>query len=340
MKSLTSAIIFSLLTFGCMTGCGPSRSEIANAELQQLFEQAESQFQMGHLDEAKETIDQALAIKDATHRQEALALAEQINGKRRRRAVEPFNREAAKLLDKAAALYETDGPEAMMAMVAKSIPQASDVQRELALALLQRIQQATSWTNAYRYWDKHELTTLIDFREKDQLPEDWKSAVADDSPHRDVLCKLWRTTLRQALGEALAKAEIEDNRTVDPDHLLPSPTIEEVAADPKAWQGKEVQFDQVWIDGEVRVSKRRGWLLTVTSPAGEVYAPLIKQDALIFTTRGSVAKKLESFVAKNERVRARIFCKIERGRRTGPANVTSFYQAIIFKVELYAARDE
>ncbi|MBN2216972.1 MAG: hypothetical protein JW719_06320 [Pirellulales bacterium] len=318
-----------------LTGCGPSRSQRANERVDQLTRQAATLFKLGQIDDAQRTIDAALAVEGATRRDEAVALAGQIGAKRRQVDTEQFDRQAAGALEQAVALNEEGNAAEAVRLVARSVPRSSDIQQELADALVHRVEQLAADATAMRYWETFDLAALVDFREKDRLPDDWQSTVDAGPPHGDALRRLRQTTLRRTLPEALAEAERRAERLAHPDNALPSPTIEEVAADPESWIDKDVRFDRVWIGGEIITSLKQGRLLTVTSPAGNVYKPYIEKGALVFSTYGAVAKRLESFVAPDERVEGRLFCKIVRARRTGTVSTTSFYRAMVSKVELY-----
>jgi len=336
MKSVSLLGLVLLSALLGTPGCGPSRSQQANAQVEQLTREAARHLETGRLDEARQAIDEALAVEGATQSQQTAALAKRIEAECRRRETEQFHEEATEALKRAVAIGQEGRPEAAVALVAKSVPRASATQQALAQALLERVQQTTADRSAMQYWQTFDLVTLTDFREKDRLPNRWQSAVEDGPPHGDALRQLWRLTLQRTLPDALAAAETRSEAIADPDHSLPTPTIEEVAANPKPWYDKQVQFDRVWIHGRLHTTTRQGHLMTVTSPAGKVYGPYIEDGRLVFATYGDVAGQLESLIPHGKKMQGRVFCKITRGRRSGPVKMTSFTRVIVSKVELYS----
>ncbi|MBN1590993.1 MAG: hypothetical protein JW888_15880 [Pirellulales bacterium] len=340
MFRITSSTAAGLLVLMSLVGCTGSSSDGANERVEQLTQWAAASFERGQLDKAQHTIDEALAVEGATQTDKAAALATRIKAERRRVEAEQFDHKAAELLNKAVAMSETESPEAIVVDVANSIPQATATQRELARALLQRLRKVTVDDGAVAYWNTFDLAALTDFRERDRLPEQWQSAVEEGTPHDDALRQLWQATLRRTLPDALAAAEIQADVVVDPDHSLPAPTIEEVAANPEAWLNKKVQFDRVWIDGRLHTSMRHGRLMTVTSPAGNVHGPYIEDGVLVFSTYSDVAGQLQSLISPDGKAQGRLFCKIVRARRSGPIKATLFFRAMVYKMELYSETPE
>lgn len=336
MKAITTAAMIAVVALAGVAGCGPSRAERANAEVARLAAEARSHLKSGDLDAAENAIDAVLTVEGATKANSYADLATQIRSARRRTDTDAFNRRAAELLRQAAVMAEANRAHESLVLVSKSLPQTSPAQQESAQALWARVLAATSDETASRYWTGFDLAALTDFREKGRLPDDAASTVADGPPHGDALRRLWLATLRRTLPVALADAEIRADEAADPDHSLPAPTIEQVAADPTSWVRRQVQFDRVWLAGEMLSTMRYGRLLTVTSPAGKKYEPYTRDGALVFATYRDVARQLESVLGPGKRSQARLFCKIVRGSETGPVRATSFYLAMVYKVELYS----
>jgi len=338
--SLRRVGVVGLLTLAVVAGCGPSREERANAHVERLTRRAATLFEKGQLDDAQRAVDEALAVEEATQQEQAIHLARRIGTERRRVDTEQFTRQAPEALDQAVALAEQGNAASAVALLGKLLPQTSGVQQELARSLIQRVEQLADDNVALRYWKMLDPAAMVDVREKDRLPDDWQAAVADGPPYGDALRRLWRATLRRTMPTALANAELLADRVVDPDYLLPTPTIEEVAADPWPWVGKQVRFPGVWVNGQVITSMKHGRLLTVRSPAGKVYEPTIETGVLVFSTYGDVARRFQSLVAPDQRAQGCLFCKIVRARQLGMSGAASFYQAMVYKIELYAETPE
>jgi hypothetical protein len=336
----TAAVLIAWIGVIGIAGCGPSRAERANNEAFRLSSEAEVCLKFGDLDAAERAAKEALAVKDATETGGADVVLGDIRLARRQKDTDEFRRRAAELLGRAAVMTEAGHAREALALLAKALPQTSATEQQLAQTLWARVLTVTSDQGAARYWAAFDLAALTDFREKGRLPEHAASTVADGPPHGDALRRLWLATLRRTLPVALAEAEAKADEVADPDHSLPAPTLEQVAADPKSWVGKQVQFDHVWLSGEMFTSMSHGRLLTVTSSAGKTYEPYVRSGALVFSTYSDVARKLETVLGPGRKSQARLFCKIVRGHESGPVQATSFYLAMVFKVEVYAEEDQ
>jgi hypothetical protein len=134
------------------------------------------------------------------------------------------------------------------------------------------------------------------------------------------------------LPEALAAAEIRADLPVDPADLLPSPTIEEVVADPKKWQGKKVRFDKVWISSRVAETLRQGTLLTITSPAGKVYEPYIEKGRFVFAANRRAAYRLKKLIRPGTAVRGSLVCEIDSASHREGSRIIYYPRALVSRV--------
>ncbi|NLE38877.1 MAG: hypothetical protein GX621_12705 [Pirellulaceae bacterium] len=320
-------------------GCAGSSDEEANALVERATRQAAVWFEAGNLDEARRAIDEARAVEGATRTEDRDALARKIDEACLRRDTEQFDRAAAESLEKIPGLDREQRRRAA-ALVAEAVPQASPAQRQLAQTLVTAVGKAVAENEAARYWRGFELAALIDFREKAILPDQWAAPIALGGEHGEAVRRLYRETLETTLPDALARAEIRADRPVDPDHSLPSPSIEEVAANPGAWLDQRVQFERVWISGRITPTLRDGQLLTVTSTAGRVHEPRMDEGRLVFVGDRRIAYEIKSLIAEGSKSRGRVFCRIEQTRGRETTRPTSYYRALVFKFELYSDNED
>lgn len=335
---------FTMMGLVLASGCGPSEAERADRQVARLTEQAASFFELGMIDRAEETVQEALAVPSAKRNEAALALLEKIREKRRRLDIEKFNREIAPLLAEVKGLIEKGDSTQAVELVQRHADRATGVNKELAEVLLRQLRIATSEDKALELWARLDTAQLKEHAGSGTLPERlWLEAWGEDVTN-PTLRAIWRDTIQKALPVAIAQSEAgtlkrpkppADSRRGD-ETPPPVSTIEEVNAQPEQWYGKTVVFDNVWIHGKVTLDKDYGFLFPVTSAAGKRFSGIARGDRLVFATYPDIAKQLKKQVrSKEDKVRAKIHCEIVRAMKMGLTGLKSFPKAMVYKVGVY-----
>jgi hypothetical protein len=329
------------------SGCGPSEAERADRQVARLTEQASEFFEMGMIDRAEETVQEALAVPSATRNEAALALLEKIRAKRHRLDTEKFNRETAPLLAEVKGLIEKGDSTQAVEWVQRHADRAQGVNKKLAEALLHHLRIATSEDKALELWARSDTAQLKEHAGSATLPEQLWLETWGENITNPTLREVWRDTVQKTLPVAIAKSEAgtlkrpepsADSRRGDETPPLVA-TIEEVNAQPEQWYGKTVVFDNVWIHGKVTLDKDYGFLFPVTSAAGKRFSGVARGDRLVFATYPDIAKQLKKQVrSKKDKVRAKVSCEIVRARKMGLTGLKSFPKAMVYKVGVYEDR--
>lgn len=95
-----------------------------------------------------------------------------------------------------------------------------------------------------------------------------------------------------------------------------NPTIEEVYASPKKYEGQTLVFEKVKVSGSLRQGRVR-YLLTIQSTAGKIFASKVRQDNLAFGTSPAIGEMLTKQLDPGRFYPVRLTCKIQETENIG-----------------------
>ncbi|MCX7427420.1 MAG: hypothetical protein NTW96_17540 [Planctomycetia bacterium] len=209
---------------------------------------------------------------------------------------------------------------------------------------LSEMKEAVSAARAMEFWSRYKTAELADFQEKGRLPETcwlekWGSPIATPG-----IEEVWRATLRQTLPAAVASSESRPKPILIVTRLLPvenwpdpaqATAAEDVDSSPGQFYGKLVYFDDVGLGAGMTQGAEQGFLLDVTSAAGNRFPARASGDTLVFATQQDVFQQLKQRLAGEDRIRARLYCRIDKGKKMAPGELKTFPKAMVYKLELY-----
>ena len=209
---------------------------------------------------------------------------------------------------------------------------------------LSEMKEAVSAARAMEFWSRYRTADLADFQEKGRLPETcwlekWGSPIATPG-----IEEVWRATLRQTLPAAAASSESRPKPILIVTRLLPvenwpdpaqATAAEDVDSSPEQFYGKLVYFDDAWLGAGMTQGAEQGFLFDVTSAAGNRFPARASGDTLVFATQQDVFQQLKQRLAGEDHIRARLYCRIDKGKKMATGELKTFPKAMVYKLELY-----